>query len=102
MILSVVLRALKQSHTARQTSALQAMPNASWVNANVLVNWQRAIKSAREIEFMRIAAGIVERMHQRIFEVIEPGMRKNDLVAEMLLNHATLKESYAGYRAGTK
>lgn len=26
----------------------------------------------------------------------------NDLVAEMLLNHATLKESYAGYRAGTK
>ena len=24
----------------------------------------------------------------------------NDLVAEMLLNHATLKESYAGYRDG--
>lgn len=26
----------------------------------------------------------------------------NDLVAEMLLNHATLKESYAGYRGGTQ
>lgn len=59
------------------------LTNATFVDATGLVNWQRAIKSAREIEFMRIAAGIVERMHQRIFEVIEPGMRKNDLVAEI-------------------
>ena len=32
---------------------------------------------------MRKAARIVERMHARILEVIEPGMRKNDLVAEI-------------------
>ena len=32
---------------------------------------------------MRTAARIVERMHKRIAEVIEPGMRKCDLVAEI-------------------
>ena len=29
------------------------------------------------------AAGIVEKMHARILEVMEPAMRKNDLVAEI-------------------
>tara|TARA_B100000929_G_scaffold244623_1_gene202667 strand:- start:136 stop:813 length:678 start_codon:yes stop_codon:yes gene_type:complete len=32
---------------------------------------------------MRKAAWIVEKMHARIFEVMEPGIRKNDLVAEI-------------------
>ena len=32
---------------------------------------------------MRRAAGIVQAMHARIIEVAEPGMRKNDLVAEI-------------------
>ncbi|MFC1681777.1 M24 family metallopeptidase, partial [Pseudomonadota bacterium] len=58
-------------------------PNAAFRDANGLVNWQRAVKSPREIEFMRNAARIVERMHERIFEVIEPGMKKNELVAEI-------------------
>ena len=59
------------------------LPQARFVDATALVNWQRAIKSPREIEYMRIAARIVERMHQRIVEVIEPGMRKNELVAQI-------------------
>lgn len=52
-------------------------------DANGLVNWQRAVKSETEITYMRRAAGIVERMHNRILEIAEPGMRKNDLVAEI-------------------
>ena len=32
---------------------------------------------------MRRAARIVEKMHARILEVIEPGLRKNELVAEI-------------------
>ena len=32
---------------------------------------------------MRIAARIVEKMHDKILEVIEPGMRKNELVAQI-------------------
>ncbi len=62
---------------------LNGLPNAYLSDATGLVNWQRAIKSAREIEYMRIAGRIVENTHKHIFECIEPGMRKNDLVAEI-------------------
>ena len=64
-------------------SLLHHLPNAHIKDATGLVNWRRAIKSPREIEYMRTAARIVENMHERIYEVIEPGMRKNDLVAEI-------------------
>ncbi len=59
------------------------LPNARFVDATSLVNWQRAVKSARELDYMRRAARIVEAMHRRILERIEPGMRKCDLVAEI-------------------
>ncbi len=65
------------------TSLMQHLPDATIKDATGLVNWQRAVKSPREIEYMRTAARIVEAMHERIFEIIEPGMRKNDLVAEI-------------------
>ncbi len=60
------------------------LPNASFHDATALVNWQRAVKSPQELAYMDKAARIVEQMHQRIFEVIEPGLRKNALVAEIL------------------
>ncbi len=59
------------------------LPNARFVDATALVNWQRAVKSDTEIAYMRNAARIVEKMHNRIYEKIEPGMRKCDLVAEI-------------------
>jgi ectoine hydrolase len=59
------------------------LPQARWVDATALVNWQRAIKSPQEIAYMRIAAEIVQSMHHMIVETIEPGMRKNDLVAKI-------------------
>jgi ectoine hydrolase len=59
------------------------LPGARFVDGTALVNWQRAVKSPTEIEYMRKAARIVELMHQRIVDKIEPGMRKCDLVAEI-------------------
>jgi ectoine hydrolase len=59
------------------------LPNARFVDATALVNWQRAVKSPTEIDYMRKAARIVEAMHARIAEKIEVGMRKCDLVAEI-------------------
>ena len=67
------------AHRALETS----LPATQFIDATGLVNWQRAVKSPQEIEYMRRAAGIVEAMHARIIEVAEPGMRKNDLVAEI-------------------
>ena len=62
---------------------VQGLPNARFIDATALVNWQRAVKSEQELAYMRNAARIVERMHERIVERVEPGMRKCDLVAEI-------------------
>ena len=59
------------------------LPNARFIDATALVNWQRAVKSPRELDYMRRAARLVERMHVRILQTIEPGMRKCDLVADI-------------------
>ena len=70
--------------SAAAFAALQAgLPDARFADATGLVNWQRAEKSPRELDYMRIAARFVEKMHARIFEVIEPGMPKSSLVAEI-------------------
>ena len=60
------------------------LPNARFQDATALVNWQRAVKSAAELDYMRIAGRIVSAMHRRVVDRIEPGLRKNDLVAEIL------------------
>lgn len=64
-------------------SLQQHLPNATFKDTTSLVNWCRAVKSEQELIYMRRAGKIVEKMHHRIFEKIEPGMRKCDLVAEI-------------------
>jgi len=64
-------------------SLQQHLPNAKFKDTTSLVNWCRAVKSEQELIYMRRAGKIVEKMHHRIFETIEPGMRKCDLVAEI-------------------
>ena len=59
------------------------LPDETFSDVTALVNWQRAVKSPRELEFMRTAGRFVEKMHQRIFDVIEPGLPKSSLVAEI-------------------
>jgi ectoine hydrolase len=59
------------------------LPNAEFKDATVLVNWQRAVKSEQELQYMRVAGKFVEKMHHRIFDKIEPGIRKCDLVADI-------------------
>ena len=72
------------------------LPEAEFVDATGLVNWQRAVKSSHEIKYMERAARIVEAMHQRAYEVIEPGMRKNDLVAEIYKCAIQGKDDFGG------
>ena len=61
----------------------KGMPDTFIYDATGVVNWQRATKSETEIEYMRQAARIVERMHEVIVEKAEPGMPKHKLVAEI-------------------
>jgi len=68
---------------AAYLSLVKNLPNASFKDAQSLVNWQRAVKSPTEIDYMRKAGRIVEAMHRRILDTVEPGLRKSDLVAEI-------------------
>ncbi len=70
--------------TAAAFAALsKGLPNARLVDVTALVNWQRAEKSEAELGYMRSAARVVEKMHARIFDKIEPGLPKSTLVAEI-------------------
>jgi ectoine hydrolase len=60
------------------------LPAADLVDATALVNWNRTVKSDEEIAFMRRAARIVETMTDAYVAMVEPGVRKNDVVAEIL------------------
>ncbi len=68
---------------AAYASLVKHLPNARFKDVRGLVNWQRAVKSKTELDYMRKAGRIVEAMHQRIIEKVEPGIRKSDLVAEI-------------------
>ncbi|HEU6441997.1 MAG TPA: ectoine hydrolase DoeA [Microvirga sp.] len=68
---------------AAYMSLTRHLPNATFKDSLSLVNWQRAVKSATEIDYMKKAGRIVEAMHRRILETVEPGLRKCDLVAEI-------------------
>ena len=59
------------------------LPNARFSDVTALVNWQRAVKSSQELDYMRKAARLVERMHETIFDKCEVGYRKCDLVADI-------------------
>ena len=72
------------------------LPDAEVLDATALVNWQRGVKSDRELEYMRRGARIVERMHARIRDVIQPGMRKCDLVAEIYATGISGTEEFGG------
>ncbi|MGB5862719.1 MAG: M24 family metallopeptidase [Sulfitobacter sp.] len=60
------------------------LPDAQLSDATGLVNWQRLVKSDDEIGFIRKAAGISDKVMQTALERAEPGMRKNDLVADIM------------------
>lgn len=59
------------------------LPQATLVDSNALVNWQRSVKSGEEIAQMRKAARISEHVIDGVIERIEPGLRKNELVAQI-------------------
>jgi len=70
-------------HTARAHRVLTKALGQEPEDATNLANWCRAVKSPAEIGYMRRAARIVERIHARIAEMVAPGVRKNDVAAEI-------------------
>src|SRR5271163_3797856 len=73
---------------ARLTAALL---NAQFVDADLLVNWIRAVKSPAEIAYLRQGARLAEAAVHKAYDVIEPGVRECDAVA------ATQLAQYGGH-----
>ncbi|WP_135502539.1 M24 family metallopeptidase [Roseovarius aestuariivivens] len=60
------------------------LPDATFMDATALVNWQRIVKSEEEIAFIRKAAKISEKVVQTAIDRAEPGLPKNKLVADIM------------------
>lgn len=61
----------------------QSLPSAQLIDATALVNWQRTVKSEEELEFMRRAARISEKIVDGLLDRVEPDIPKNEIVAEI-------------------
>ncbi len=59
------------------------LSNVRFADATGLVNWQRAVKSERELQYMRTAARITDTIQQRILEKVAPGVRRCDIAADI-------------------
>lgn len=71
-------------YSAKAHAVLGAeLPGATLVDATALVNWQRLVKSDEEIDFIRKAATISEKIVRTAIDLSRPGLRKNELVAEI-------------------
>lgn len=71
-------------YTARWDAILRAgLPDARFVDAFLLVNWCRMVKSARELAFMHQAGKIAAAAQRAAFEKAAPGVRQCDVMAEV-------------------
>ncbi|MGJ8605818.1 MAG: M24 family metallopeptidase [Marivita sp.] len=63
---------------------ISELPDAKISDATALVNWQRLIKSDEEVAFIRKAARISEHVIETAIARAAPGVRKNDVVADIM------------------
>lgn len=63
------------------TTLVQGLPDATFVNGNVLVNWVRIIKSDAEIECQKKAGKLVELGMQAAIDTMGPGVKQNEVAA---------------------
>ncbi|MGB1009556.1 MAG: M24 family metallopeptidase [Thiolinea sp.] len=78
-------------------SCLQnGVADAQWVDADLLVNWCRVVKSDAEIAVMRQAARLVEGAMSVAYENIAPGVRQCDLMAKIVAKQVGGNEAFGG------
>ena len=87
-------------------SGLQALiPGAAYVSATEILNPQRAVKSADEIEAMRRAGAVTEAAFADVLKQLKLGMTELDIISEVdyqLRKHGSLGPSFTTslYNAG--
>ena len=83
--------------SARMLQELQrALPSTPILDATVLVNWVKAVKSPIEIAYMRQAARICERVMQTAIDAIEVGVAEKDACAKVVAAQISGTEQFGG------
>ncbi|MCL2579973.1 MAG: M24 family metallopeptidase [Oscillospiraceae bacterium] len=59
------------------------LPDAKFLDATVLVNWVKIVKSDNEIEYMKRAAKIAERVMEVAYDAVAVGVRQCDAAAKV-------------------
>ncbi|SHN84703.1 M24 family metallopeptidase [Bradyrhizobium erythrophlei] len=71
-------------YTAKWDAILRhGLPNCEFVDAFLLVNRCRMVKSDRELDYMRQAGRIAAAAQQAAFDKAQPGVRQCDVMAEL-------------------
>jgi Xaa-Pro dipeptidase len=75
---------------------VKGLPNARFVDGDLIVNWVRVIKSDKEIELQRKAAKIAEKAMQTAIDSLKPGARKCDVAANILHAQVSGTQEFGG------
>ena len=78
---------------ARLTAGL---PNATFHDASLIVNWVRAVKSDAEIGYLRKAARLAEAAVSAAYDAIAPGVRECDAIASIQAAQIAGSPDFAG------
>lgn len=75
---------------------IRALPQARFVDADLLVNWIRIVKSPAELALMRQAGAIADAMMQGAIDVVAPGVRECDVAAAVYYQMAAGTPDFGG------
>lgn len=78
---------------ARLTAGL---PNATFHDADLLVNWIRSVKSHTEIDYLRKASRLAEAAVTAAYDAIAPGVRECDAIAKIQAAQVAGSVDFAG------
>jgi Xaa-Pro dipeptidase len=77
-------------------SLVAGLPNATFVEADLLVNWIRFVKSPAEIAYLRQAARLAEDAVRTAYEVIDVGVRECDAIARIQAAQVSGQADFSG------
>ena len=72
------------------------LARSEWCDSGLLVNWVRLVKSPAEISMLKQAAVIAAHTMQTACNAVKPGVRQNDLMAEVLAAQVRGTPQYGG------
>ncbi len=74
----------------------KGLPNAHWIDADLLVNWVRVVKSEAELKMMQEAAQIADHAMKVAWERTRVGVKQSELMSEIVAAQIKGTENFGG------